>query len=156
MTDLKMDSETLDSKMRQLDDLFIRMQHVKSGQSLAKKFGLTPTQAFILWYLDRNGQTKASDLAKVAGLSPGAVTQVCDELVREDFVKRSRSSDDRRVVNIEISDGGRLLIAKMQMERSKMMRMILEELSSEEADVYLEIIERIVTFMEKRVETENV
>lgn len=150
-----MDSETLDNKMRQLDDLFIRMQHVRSGQSLAKKFGLTPTQAFILWHLNRNGQTKASDLARVAGLSPGAVTQVCDELVREELVLRSRSNDDRRVVNIEISEGGRGLIAKMQQERTQMMRMILEELSSEEADVYLDIIGRVVSFMEKRVVSES-
>jgi DNA-binding MarR family transcriptional regulator len=148
-----MDSETLDAKMRQLDDLFIRMQHVKSGQSVAKKFGLTPTQAFILWYLNRNGQTKASDLAKVAGLSPGAVTQVCDELVRENFVVRSRSSDDRRVVNIDISDEGRNLVSKMELERSKMMRLVFEELSAEEADVYLHVIERVVSFLEKRAES---
>jgi DNA-binding MarR family transcriptional regulator len=148
-----MDSETLDSKMRRLDDLFVRMQHVKNRQSLVKKYGLTPTQAFILWYLNRNGQTKASDLAKVAGLSPGAVTQVCDELVRENFVERTRSSDDRRVVNIEISDGGRHLILEIQQERSEMMRMILEELSPGEADVCLDIIGRVVSFMEKRSES---
>ncbi len=152
MTNLQMDSETRDSKMRQLDDLFIRLQHVKSGQTTAKKFGLTPTQAFILWYLKRNGQTKASDLAKVAGLSPGAVTQVCDELVREELVLRTRSSDDRRVVNIEIADGGMMLISKMQNERTKVMRMIMEELSPQEADVCLDVMERVVNFLEKRAE----
>ncbi len=147
-----MDPENLEHKMRQLDDLFVRLQHAKSGQSLSKKFGLTPTQAFILWHLGKNGQAKASDLAKVAGLSPGAVTQVCDELVRENLVVRTRSIDDRRVVHIEISEAGQAIILEIQNERTKLMRLIFETLSLEEADIYLRVIGSVVDILEKRSE----
>lgn len=137
-----------DSQLRTLDDLFSRLQRFMQFQTVFKKYGLTATQAFILNYLDKHGQTKASDLAKVAGLSPGAVTQVCDELVRENHVDRTRSNTDRRVVYIEITEAGQQLLERIIRDRSLQFGQVLEQLSSDDAAEFIRIIRKVVLILE--------
>ncbi|WP_230088274.1 MarR family winged helix-turn-helix transcriptional regulator [Alicyclobacillus mali (ex Roth et al. 2021)] len=114
------------------------------------KFGLTHTQAFVLRHLSVVPQAKSSDLARIAGLSPGAITQVCDELVRLGYVERVRSSEDRRVVYVILTDRGRSHLRELTRDRAVKIAHLLDKLGEEDARVFLELLERLVTIMDEQ------
>jgi DNA-binding MarR family transcriptional regulator len=69
----------------------------------AERLGVIETDGYCLSVLERAGGMTAGELARAAGLSPGAVTGVLDRLERAGYARRQRDSVDRRRVNIEVT-----------------------------------------------------
>lgn len=68
---------------------------------------LTHAQWIPLYWLARSGgSSTVAELAREAGLDPGATTRTLDRLEAKALVRRLRSSQDRRVVRIELTDAG--------------------------------------------------
>jgi len=67
---------------------------------------ITAPQLDILVCLHRGGSLPLNEIAKRLLLSGGNVTGVVDRLERDGFVKRIRSTEDRRIVNIAITEQG--------------------------------------------------
>ncbi|MCL6444947.1 MAG: MarR family transcriptional regulator [Alicyclobacillus sp.] len=145
-------SEETTGQLRRLEDLMARLQRLMQAKT-GHPGGLTLSQVFVLRILDHRGQAKASDIAKITGLSPGAITQVCDELERLQFVSRSRSSDDRRVVHIALTEAGRQKLEEIRRERTARMRQLFEYLGPEDVEQLIRIIERIVQAFDMDRET---
>jgi len=133
-----------------MDDLMARLQRLMMFHAtIATEKGLTASQIFILRYLEKCPQAKASDIAKIAGLSPGAVTQVCDELVKMAYVERSRSTDDRRVVHTTLTAAGRKQLDEIRQQRIARMMDIVKQLDAEEATAFVGLLGRVVEVAEK-------
>jgi DNA-binding MarR family transcriptional regulator len=60
----------------------------------------------LLWVRD-GVATTASDIAKGLGLDPGALARMLEDLETRDWIERTRSKVDRRVVMLALSDSGR-------------------------------------------------
>lgn len=131
------------------EEVMSRFQRVMQRKSVNHSLGLTASQGFILRYLSKTENVKASDIARISGLSPGAVTQVCDELVREGLVTRTRSETDRRVVHIRITDQGRALVDKMKEIRREELKTIFTKLGSEDTKNFVRIVRRVVDIVEE-------
>lgn len=58
-----------------------------------------------------NGPLTAGQLARSAELNPATVTAMLDHLERDGIVERTRSTTDRRVCNVELTDTGQRLLA---------------------------------------------
>ena len=54
-------------------------------------------------YVDRGGDVTAGDLARLTGLTTGAITAAIDRLEKAGLAKRERSETDRRKVFIRIA-----------------------------------------------------
>lgn len=74
---------------------------------------LTHAQWIPLYWLARRGGATVAELAREAGLDPGATTRTLDRLEAKSLVRRLRSSQDRRVVRIELTDAGHAAAALM-------------------------------------------
>lgn len=69
--------------------------------------GLTAAQWAPLWMLDNGQGTTAQELTCILNTDPGAVTRMLDRLEAKGLVARERSADDRRVVQLRLTDAGR-------------------------------------------------
>jgi DNA-binding MarR family transcriptional regulator len=69
--------------------------------------GLTNAQWVPLYKLHLGHGTTAAELARNCELDAGAMTRTLDRLEAKNLIKRVRSSEDRRVVNLELTDDGR-------------------------------------------------
>ena len=67
-------------------------------------FGIHRTDLSLLDALQLGGGVTAGELARHAGLSPGAVTAALDRLERAGYVRRVRDEVDRRRVFFEVTD----------------------------------------------------
>jgi DNA-binding MarR family transcriptional regulator len=70
--------------------------------------GLTNAQWVPLLKLYMGLASTVAELARECDLDAGSMTRLLDRLEDKQLVRRVRSSDDRRVVNIELTDAGRV------------------------------------------------
>jgi DNA-binding MarR family transcriptional regulator len=75
-------------------------------------FDITAAQYVILVNL-ANGVDSASGLCKGVSYDPGAMTRMIDRLERKGFVRRVRSPEDRRVVNLALTEEGKAVYPKL-------------------------------------------
>jgi DNA-binding MarR family transcriptional regulator len=74
---------------------------IKMHETIAQKAGLSGTDHKYLGFLIVNGQMTAGELAKLTGLTTGAVTGLIDRFEKKKLVKRQFARDDRRKVMID-------------------------------------------------------
>ena len=71
--------------------------------ALAEYMGIDDTAFRCLDILDQEGPMTAGRLAERARLSPGAMTALLDRLENRGFARRTRDTEDRRRVLVEIA-----------------------------------------------------
>jgi DNA-binding MarR family transcriptional regulator len=69
--------------------------------------GLTNAQWVPILKLYMGRASTAAELARQCELDAGSMTRLLDRLEAKQLCRRIRSSDDRRVVNLELTDAGR-------------------------------------------------
>jgi DNA-binding MarR family transcriptional regulator len=69
--------------------------------------GLTNAQWVPLLKLYTGKASTVAELARVCELDAGSMTRLLDRLEAKNLCRRVRSSEDRRVVNLELTDAGR-------------------------------------------------
>ncbi len=73
-------------------------------QAIANMVGVSVTDMKCLDYVDRGGDVTAGDLARLTGLTTGAITAAIDRLEKAGLARRERSETDRRKVFIRIAE----------------------------------------------------
>lgn len=80
------------------------------GQGIEREMeptGLTNAQWMPLLKLSMGLASTVAELARESDLDAGSMTRLLDRLEAKQLVRRVRSCNDRRVVNIELTDAGR-------------------------------------------------
>lgn len=91
---------------------------------------ITLPQYRALVVLASRGGQRAADLAAALDVTPSTATRMCDRLVRKGLIERSRPDDDRRALNIVISDQGRVLLRRITRRRRAEISRILAAMPS--------------------------
>jgi DNA-binding MarR family transcriptional regulator len=107
------DPKTFDPKTG-IGSLIARVR-VKLFEALDEElapFDITAAQYVILVNL-ANGVDSASGLCRGVSYDPGAMTRMIDRLERKGFVRRVRSPEDRRVVNLALTEEGKAVYPKL-------------------------------------------
>ena len=74
----------------------------------------TPRQG--MWVMGKlgAGPLRMSELAEAVGASLASTSGVVDRLAQRDLVRRAQSSEDRRVVTVELTEAGRAELLKFR------------------------------------------
>src|SRR5450830_391055 len=115
--------------------LLIKNVHFAILRTVDKQIGpldLTAMQwAPIMAIADGLAKT-AADLASLANIDTGAVTRMLDRLESKGLLIRTRSTDDRRVVNLALTVEGQRMAKQIPEVLAKSMHLHLEGFSAEE------------------------
>lgn len=101
---------------------------------------ITLPQFFVLNHLDKHGESKMSELAKVMDVTTAAATGIVDRLVRYGYIVRAYDSKDRRVINIRLTQKGSDLVRKIIRQRKEVTSEVFGKISKEEREEYLAIM----------------
>jgi DNA-binding MarR family transcriptional regulator len=104
---------------------------------------LTFGQLRLLFVLRRSGPVSVGRLAATLGVTAATTSELVDRLERHGVVIRRHRTDDRRVVECELSDEGVQLLAQIGGTRREALRQVLGVLTPNELaefDRLLEII----------------
>jgi DNA-binding MarR family transcriptional regulator len=133
---------------RELGEQISRLKHIMYVRPVEKGYGLTASQMFILRYLDKRVTAKASDISRACGLSPGAVTQICDELEALGLVARNRSQEDRRVVIINLTDLGVAKLEEIRRHVTDRFVNIVAQVPLHEMEQFMQVFRKIIALSE--------
>ena len=93
---------------------------------------LTSGQLRLLFKLSRQGPTSMSGIGEWLGTSLSSVTGTVERLERHGLVERRHGADDRRIVEVHLSDPGRELVADILGIRLESIRRFLGVLDPDE------------------------
>ncbi|CAE6755423.1 MarR family winged helix-turn-helix transcriptional regulator [Paraburkholderia haematera] len=79
-----------------------------------KDLDISSQQMVILLSLTRGAATTPFELSKLLGIDTGLMTRMLDKLETKSLLGRSRSVDDRRVVNLALTSKGEDVAAQIQ------------------------------------------
>jgi DNA-binding MarR family transcriptional regulator len=106
--------------------------------------GLTHAQWVPLFKLYHGDASTAAELARECQLDGGAMTRTLDRLEAKGLVARVRSSEDRRVVNLELTREGREAARQIPAVLCKVQNAFLQGLSVQEWEQLKSLLRRIL------------
>jgi MarR family transcriptional regulator, organic hydroperoxide resistance regulator len=106
-------SETLDPVVEALrttlHELFGAERRLR-GRDQQQSGAITSAQFRAVRLLDEVSEATAGELARTADLNPASVTAMLDQLELAGVVERRRSTQDRRVCMVSLTDAGRTML----------------------------------------------
>ena len=92
------------------------------------------THFHIVSMLERHGEVPMSRLAEMLDVSLSNASGVIDRLEDRGLVERIRVPDDRRVVLVRATDGGRSMLATVEVLKDEMLLNVLDRLAPDQLD----------------------
>ncbi|MEU8271148.1 MarR family transcriptional regulator [Sphaerisporangium sp. NPDC049002] len=99
---------------------------------LSARGDLSLTSVATLSTLDRSGPCRLTDLATREGVTQPAMTQLVSRLQQAGLAVRADDPQDRRVVQVHITDAGRAALAERREARAALLAELLDQLSDAE------------------------
>ena len=139
--------------MRDYDEILIALRRIMratdlQSQQLSRQSGLTVPQLLVMQAIAKEGSPSTSTLARHIVVSQATVTRIIDRLERDGVVKREKSSKDKRVVNVSLTDAGKIkLDAAPEPLQAEFLRKY-RELESWEQQMLKSSLLRVATMMD--------
>lgn len=110
---------------------------------------LTLSQYHLLEALDGAAALPVGRVAEAAGVAAPTATRMLDSLERVGTVRRSHSSDDRRVVEVALTAEGRRLVRKKRRAVERVRRAMFESLEPAEREHAERLLLRLADAIEE-------
>jgi|GEM_PF-786826 len=99
------------------------------GSGKLVKLGVSMTHMHVLWMLQHHGALAMSRMADLLDVSVSNATGIIDRMQERGLVERARVPGDRRVVLVQLADGGRRAIEEIEAVRQDRLSSILGHLA---------------------------
>ncbi len=106
---------------------------------------LTGMQWGPLWLISRGKADTVAACAREAGIDAGAMTRMLDRLEAKGLLERTRSTQDRRVVHVSLTERGQEAAARIPHCLAEVLNRQLRGFSREEVDSLLGLLRRFVS-----------
>ncbi|WP_427911685.1 MarR family winged helix-turn-helix transcriptional regulator [Ramlibacter sp. MMS24-I3-19] len=106
--------------------------------------GLTNAQWVPIYKMSMGQGTTPAELARHCQLDAGAMTRTLDRLEAKGLIRRERSSEDRRVVNLGLTAEGREAASDIPQVLCKVLNAHLEGFSAQEVELLKSMLLRMI------------
>lgn len=131
--------------------LLRRLDKIMSTYVESKFVGLDLSfQQWVALKVVRDGKvSNAGELARELGITTGATTRMIDLLEARGLLARHRGADDRRVVQVAITEAGRAVVLTLQEHVVSSWNEVLADFSQQEADILVGLLTRLLAAAER-------
>jgi DNA-binding MarR family transcriptional regulator len=123
--------------------VFLYTENRRLTKEIAARASLTGPQLTVVKMLESMGDLSLSELSDAIRAQNSTVTGIIDRMEREELVERIRSTQDRRVVYIRLTEKGRKLAREIPVEPIVIFREALDGLTAAETRETLKIVNKI-------------
>jgi MarR family transcriptional regulator, organic hydroperoxide resistance regulator len=113
---------------------------------------LTVLQLQALILINRGKILSMGDIADEFKISLPTATVLSDKLVKMKLVKRHKSIDDRRIVNVSLTEKGKTLLKKAMRQRHIKINELLSYLPLKDREMLFNILDNLSTNIKKTYE----
>ena len=122
--------------------------HFRTTNRQISEHGIQPRSFSVLRFLYERGAVTVGAVQEYIYRSPSTASTLIARLEEEGYVTRTRSSEDNRVVIVELTDAGRRVAVETPMQGIPLLRRKLETLSEEQLLRINAGLDDILTLME--------
>jgi DNA-binding MarR family transcriptional regulator len=123
---------------RKLVELILELKNrCRLDREIGEHMNLKDKEIAILSEISRNSKATSRTLSRKAGLSVSRSSRVIAALSARGLVSVSQNENDRRAINISLTQSGKLCVKKLEKEISRCSRELSESLSEEEKTTVL-------------------
>jgi DNA-binding MarR family transcriptional regulator len=143
-----MHSEETTKLAREIEEIIHRMG--KSGFHPHDHCGLKKSEIFILrsiFTLGKEQPVSPSDIAKKAGVTMAAITHHLNSLEEQGYIKRLVSTQDRRVVLIQLTEKGKKTANHLESQCRRKLFQLVEYLGPEDTAQLIHVFRKIAHYM---------
>ena len=117
------------------------------SRNAEKETELTGPQLWALQILADASPMRVSELARQMFLTPATVVGILDRLEAKELVNRTRSTEDRRAVDLTLTVKGQLIVGKAPKVAQDMLLKGLEALPDEKLAIVVEGMQQMVRIL---------
>ena len=107
---------------------------------------ITDNDMHIIEAIGLNQEKKMSEIAHAQKITLGSLTTSMNSLVKKNYVVRSRSEEDRRVVYVHLTEKGERAYHHHADFHKKMVEAVIEQLKEEVVPILIKCLERLCVF----------
>ena len=89
------------------------------------------------------GSKTMSEVAMELGITMGTLTTAVDKLIKKGYMERSRSNTDRRIVNVKLTNRGKLAYRIHEKFHLDMVKAIMMDFTPQEEEVLLTALSKL-------------
>lgn len=109
----------------------------------------TMLQVQTLKTIKENSPITASELASRLQMSPSALTQMTDRLIKSKFISRKNNKNDRRLILLSLTNDGEQHLASILKRMEQKANQILDPISAKDLETVVTIFEDFLQKYEK-------
>ena len=130
-----------------LVDMFGRINKIEE-RTMAEGLGsaVSITEIHIIEKIGAREPLRMGELARLIGVTLATLTVACDKLEAKGLIRRMRSIEDRRVVNVVLTAKGRAAYEYHKAFHERMIASVLDTLSPEQTAILAQSLEKLQDF----------
>lgn len=106
-----------------------------------------PSAVALIFKLEHKKSRKINDIAEVLGITIGAASNLIDKLEEKQWVERVRSEEDRRIMNVRLTEQGKEQLSRWRHQFSEHADEIFSQVPPEELDHFSERVARLSQYL---------
>jgi DNA-binding MarR family transcriptional regulator len=111
---------------------------------------LSLEQFSVLRHIYLNKSIRSSELAELCCVNKSAISLKVDKLFNKNLIVKHRDSFDRRNVDLSLSEEGKSIYLQVEKEIEQFVEPLLNELTSEELNSFLNVYEKISQIIQRK------
>ncbi|MFQ5952655.1 MAG: MarR family winged helix-turn-helix transcriptional regulator [Candidatus Omnitrophota bacterium] len=125
-------------------------EFMRRQEGIFTKGNLAVPDIIVMDALLEKGACTMGFLARILNLTTSAATVIIDRMIDKGLVKRERSQEDRRVVNVALLRKGEDTIKHINKERRHMANTLFSVLNEKEKKEYLRLIGKVYNGLSRK------
>ena len=138
----KTDDNRIDSIVEDISRMITIVHRSLLSEFVSK--GLSRNHVMVMKVLSKSGALPTSTIAKELLISKPQMTHLIDKLIEMGMVERQPNQDDRRVINIALTDKGKTVVEECETLIKNKGRARLAYLSDKELEELSSILKKLV------------
>lgn len=106
-------------------------------------------QGRIISLLAKHPNLAQREIAYLAHVKPGSLTEVLDRLEREELIIRQRDEHDRRILRVSLTATGQQAAQEIEEQRHRLEKNILSGITHEERQQFLGVVKKMRNQLKK-------
>jgi DNA-binding MarR family transcriptional regulator len=127
-------------KTDMITEIFDLARYISSNKSNSR---LTMIQLRTVMYVSKHEAVKPTKIAKTFAITPASVTSQIDNLVKEGWLERQYNQNDKRVIEVNLTEKGKKELPKEIHKLEESCNWIFEALSSQEQKELLDLLRKV-------------
>src|SRR5439155_17562834 len=120
-----------------VQDILKQFQSVNAAAANGPHAELNVQELRLVEFIGNEGPRMMRELAEYLTVAVNSVTSIVDGLERKGLVGRHRSTEDRSVVRVELTDAGQVMYRSVADVNMRLFRSMLRALTDDEQEIFM-------------------